>query len=208
VPKFKEIFTGMNAQLPAVTQTLLGISTWVQSGGWLAIIGFPFFFWLTVRLLKISPGGRYFVDNTKAHLPVFGQIVSKTAVARFSRTLGTLLSAGVPILEAINITSDNTAVSAFEAIVKVCNEKKIPLFAGDVGSVPRGAIAAYGLDYFLIGYSGGKKAAQILKGKKAGEIPWGPAEKFSLVVSEKAAKAQGIVIPPDLLKKADNVIKE
>jgi len=111
-------------------------------------------------------------------------------------------------VQAINITSDNTAVSAFEAIVKVCNEKKIPLFAGDVDSVPRGAIAAYGLDYFLIGESAGKKAAQALKGKKPGDIPWGPAEKFSLVVSEKAAKAQGIVIPPGLLKKAGKVIKE
>jgi putative ABC transport system substrate-binding protein len=111
-------------------------------------------------------------------------------------------------VQAINITSDNTAVSAFEAIVKVCNEKKIPLFAGDVDSVPRGAIAAYGLDYFLIGLSAGKKAAQVLKGQKPGDVPWGPAEKFSLVISEKAAKAQGVVIPPDLLKKADKVIKE
>ena len=111
-------------------------------------------------------------------------------------------------VQAINITSDNTAVSSFEAIVKVCNEKKIPLFAGDVGSVPRGAIAAYGLDYFLIGLSAGAKAANILEGKKPGDIPWGPAEMFSLVVSEKAAKAQGVVIPPDLLKRADKVIRE
>lgn len=111
-------------------------------------------------------------------------------------------------VQAINITSDNTAVSSFEAIVKVCNEKKIPLFAGDVGSVRRGAIAAYGLDYFLIGLSAGAKAANILEGKKPGDIPWGPAEMFSLVVSEKAAKAQGVVIPPDLLKRADKVIRE
>jgi putative ABC transport system substrate-binding protein len=111
-------------------------------------------------------------------------------------------------VQAINITSDNTAVSSFEAIVKVCNEKKIPLFAGDVGSVPRGAIAAYGLDYFLIGLAAGAKATNILEGKKPGDIPWGPAEMFSLVVSEKAAKAQGVVIPPDLLKRADKVIRE
>jgi putative ABC transport system substrate-binding protein len=111
-------------------------------------------------------------------------------------------------VKAINITSDNTAVSAFEAIVKVCNEKKIPLFAGDVASVQRGAIVAYGLDYELIGESAGRKAVRILKGENAGDIPWGQAEKFSLHVSEKAAKAQGIVIPPDLLKKADKVIKE
>ncbi len=108
---------------------------------------------------------------------------------------------------AVVITSDNTAVADFESIVKVCNEKKIPLFAGDVDSVARGAIAAYGLDYYLVGYSAGKKAALVLKGAKPGDIPWGPVEKFSLVINEKAAKAQGVAVPPEFLKKADKVIK-
>jgi putative ABC transport system substrate-binding protein len=58
----------------------------------------------------------------------------------------------------------------------------------------------------LIGYSAGKKAASILKGEKPGEIPWVRIEKYSLVVSEKAAKAQGVIIPPSLLKKSDQVI--
>jgi putative ABC transport system substrate-binding protein len=110
-------------------------------------------------------------------------------------------------VQAIVISSDNTAISDFETIVKVCNEKKIALFAGDVDSVPRGAIAAYGLDYFLVGYSAGKKAVQVLKGMKPGEIPWGPMEKFSLVINAKAAKIQGVTIPPDVLKKADKVLK-
>lgn len=110
-------------------------------------------------------------------------------------------------VDAIVITSDNTAVADFEAIVKVCNEKKLPLFAGDVDSVARGAVAAYGLDYYLVGYSAGKKAALVLKGVKPGDIPWGPVEKFSLVINQKAAAAQGIAIPPELLKKADKVIK-
>ncbi len=132
----------------------------------------------------------------------------ETTISTSAETLQAVQSLAGKGVQAINITSDNTAVSAFEAIVKVCNEKKIPLFAGDVDSVPRGAIAAYGLDYFLIGESAGKKAVRVLKGEKPGDIPWGPAEKFSLVVSEKAAKAQGIVIPPDLLKKANKVIKE
>ena len=153
--------------------------------------------------------------NSMVHIKEMKESAKKLGVELIEATISTsaetmqaaqsLAGKGV---QAINITSDNTAVSAFEAIVKVCNEKKIPLFAGDVDSVPRGAIAAYGLDYFLIGESAGKKAVQILKGKKAGEVPWGPAEKFGLVVSEKAAKAQGMVIPPDLLKKADKVIKE
>ena len=110
-------------------------------------------------------------------------------------------------VDVITITSDNTAVAEFDAIVKVCNEKKIPLFAGDVDSVARGATAAYGLDYYLVGYSAGKKAALILKGSKPGDIPWGPVEKFSMVINQKAAEAQGVTLTPELLKKADKVIK-
>lgn len=110
-------------------------------------------------------------------------------------------------VEAIVITSDNTAVADLESIVKVCNENRIPLFAGDVDSVSRGAVAAYGLDYYLVGYSAGKKAALILKGTKPGDIPWGPVEKFSLVINENAASRQGVTLSPELIKKADKVIR-
>jgi putative ABC transport system substrate-binding protein len=106
-------------------------------------------------------------------------------------------------VQAIHLTHDHTVASAFGVIVKICNEKKVPLFTGDIYSVPRGAIAAYGLDYFFIGHSAGKRAARILRGEKPGDIPWGTAEKLTLVVNEKAAKAQGSFIPLDLLKKAD-----
>jgi len=153
-------------------------------------------------------------SNSMVHIKEMRESAKKLGVELIEATISTSAETLQAVqslagkVQAMNITSDNTAVSAFEAIVKVCNEKKIPLFAGDVDSVPRGAIAAYGLDYFLIGESAGKKAVRVLKGEKPGDIPWGPAEKFSLVVSEKAAKAQGIVIPPDLLKKANKVIKE
>lgn len=110
-------------------------------------------------------------------------------------------------VNAITITSDNTAVAELETIVKACNENKIALFAGDIDSVARGAVAAYGLDYYLVGYSAGKKAALILKGVKPGKIAWAPVEKFSLVINTKAAKAQGVVIPPNFLNMADKVIK-
>lgn len=152
--------------------------------------------------------------NSMVHIKEMREVAKKLGVELIEATISTSAETMQAVqslagkVQAVNITSDNTAVSAFEAIVKVCNEKKIPLFAGDVDSVSRGAIAAYGLDYFLIGLSAGKKAAQILKGQKPGDVPWGPAEKFSLVISEKAAKAQGVIIPPDLLKKADKVIKE
>lgn len=110
-------------------------------------------------------------------------------------------------VQAITITSDNTTVASFEAIAAVCEKHRIALFAGDVDSVPRGATAAYGMDYFLVGYSAGKKAALILKGVKPGDIPWGPVEKFSLVINQKAARAQGVVVLPELLKKADKVLE-
>jgi putative ABC transport system substrate-binding protein len=110
-------------------------------------------------------------------------------------------------VQAIVMTSDNTAISNFEAIVKVCNEKKIALFTGDLESVAKGSIASYGMDYFLVGYSAGKKAVVVLKGLNPGEVPWGPMEKFSLVINAGAAKMQGVTIPPEILKKADKVLK-
>ena len=105
-------------------------------------------------------------------------------------------------VDAIHITSDNTVVSAFESVVKVCNANNIPLFTGDRDSVPRGAIAAYGPDYFLVGYTAGKKAARILKGENPGDVPAGLASEYSLWVSFKHAKAQGAKLRTTLVKKA------
>lgn len=110
-------------------------------------------------------------------------------------------------VQAIAITADNTSVANFENIAKVCNENKIALFAGDVDSVPKGAIAAYGTDYYLIGYLAGKKAALIFKGIEPGKIPWGLMEKYSLIINLKAAALQGVAINPDLLRIADKVLE-
>jgi putative ABC transport system substrate-binding protein len=111
-------------------------------------------------------------------------------------------------VDAIHITSDNASVSAFESIVKVCNENKIPLFVGDVDSVPRGAIAAYGLDYFKVGHTAGKKAAMILKGEKPGEVPAGLAAGYSLWINEQHAKIQGLKLPAKLPEKPDRLWDE
>jgi putative ABC transport system substrate-binding protein len=110
-------------------------------------------------------------------------------------------------VQTIYITYDHVALSSFEPIVKVCNQKKIPLFGGDLKCVTMGAIAAYGWDYFQIGHSAGKKAARILKGEKPGNIPWDSGEKLVLLINEKAARAQGAIVPPELLKKADRIIQ-
>jgi putative ABC transport system substrate-binding protein len=110
--------------------------------------------------------------------------------------------------QAIHITFDYMAIASFDTIVKVCNEKKIPLFGGDLRCVSKGAMAAYGWDYFQIGHAAGRKAAQILKGERPGDIPWELGEKLLLLINEKAAKTQGAIVSPELFKKADKVITE
>jgi len=111
-------------------------------------------------------------------------------------------------VQAFHIIYDDTVLSSLEAIVKICNEKKVPLFTSDLESVPRGALAAYGLNFFTIGYSAGKRAARILKGENPGHIPWGRIEKLNLVVNEKAARAQGMILSPELLKRSDKIIAQ
>src|SRR5438045_8969284 len=75
---------------------------------------------LIIKLIRISEGGKYFVDAVKLKIPILVRILSKTAIARFTRTLGTLISAGVPILDAINITKETCGNEVYgRALVKV-----------------------------------------------------------------------------------------
>jgi putative ABC transport system substrate-binding protein len=111
-------------------------------------------------------------------------------------------------VDAVFIISDNTVVSAFESLVKVCNDKNIPLFGGGVESVPRGSIAALGFDYFQVGYTAGLKAVDILKGGKSpGDIPSSLTKKLKLVINLKAAADQGLKLDPKYVKMADEVVK-
>ena len=118
VPKFKDIFKDFGAKLPEITLMLLRISDWfvgrvetsdgkfedVFPPGYLVVIGSPFLLFLLIKLIKVSAIGRHVVDIVKLKIPIMGNILTKTAIARFTRTLGTLIAAGVPILEAISIT--------------------------------------------------------------------------------------------------------
>jgi len=121
IPKFAKIFDSFDAELPAITQWMLAMSNWiVHSYGWAVILGSPLAIYLTFKLIGQSPGGRRFGDSIKLKIPVLGTILAKTSVARFTRTLGTLLAAGVPILEAINITRETTGNAVLtDALTKV-----------------------------------------------------------------------------------------
>jgi putative tryptophan/tyrosine transport system substrate-binding protein len=91
------------------------------------------------------------------------------------------------------IITDNTVVSALESVIQVSNDNDIPLFVGELDSVKRGGFAAYGFDYFDIGYEAGEMAAKILKeGKKPSELPVQYPQKLKLQLNKKAAEEMGI----------------
>ncbi len=102
------------------------------------------------------------------------------------------------------VGTDNTVVSALEAVVKVANEQHVPLFSGEFDSVKRGAFAAYSFNYYDIGYEAGEMAVQILKdGKKPADIPAHYPNKLKLMINKKAAKAMGIELNPEWDKVAE-----
>ena len=110
-------------------------------------------------------------------------------------------------VQAIFVISDATVSADILAIQEAGDRHRIPNFTGVVSGVRRGALAAFGVDYFLAGYAAGKKAALVLRGVNPGQIPWSLAEHFGLVLNQRAAKALGIVLPVDLLRIADNVVE-
>ena len=122
IPKFEEIFSDFGVPLPALTQWLINTSSWIAGTltpdqalpGAVYIIAAPFvafFFWKLIR--KAGPG-RAVTDILVLWTPILGRLVRKSTIARFTRTLGTLISAGVPILEAIKITAETSGNYVFE----------------------------------------------------------------------------------------------
>ena len=113
IPAFQAIFKDMGTDLPKVTQILLQTSSWFAKGGWLVIVSAPLVIFIITKLLRLNKGGRMVTDKIKLRIPLVGTILSKTAIARFTRTLGTLIEAGVPILEALNITRNTAGNEVF-----------------------------------------------------------------------------------------------
>jgi type IV pilus assembly protein PilC len=121
IPKFEQIFKDFKTDLPGITMVLLKVSRWfAQQYGWAYVLFSPIMFTVLYRLVRISEGGKYATDLIKLKIPILGSILGKTAIARFTRTLGTLISAGVPILDAINITKETCGNEVYSrALLKV-----------------------------------------------------------------------------------------
>ena len=126
VPKFEEIFKDMlnGEPMPGFTQLVLGISNFIKNNI-LATVGIVFALVTAIKLILKTKKGIYFRDKMLLTMPGLGPVVSKVAIARFSRTLGTLVSSGVPILQSLNIVKETAgnvivtnAVTAIQDAVK------------------------------------------------------------------------------------------
>ena len=109
VPKFKEVFNDMlgGAALPPITEFVMGVSDWVQHN-YLTILIIIGAFMVIKKVVGKTEAGAYFYDVMSLKMPVTGTLVQRTAVSRVTRTLGTLLSSGVPILQSLTIVRDTT----------------------------------------------------------------------------------------------------
>jgi type IV pilus assembly protein PilC len=119
VPIFSNLFAGLGVALPLPTRIVMGLSGFVQSFWWVviaAVVGVVF----GLKQIRKHPRGRYYFDKTLLKLPVVGSLLRKIAVGRFTRTLGTLITSGVPILEGLAITARTSGNAVLEeALMKV-----------------------------------------------------------------------------------------
>jgi type IV pilus assembly protein PilC len=113
VPAFQKIFEDFGLELPKMTLMLVAVSTWCVHY-WFLIPGIPVCIWLTVKLIRKFRHGRIGWDQFILKVPIFGQLIEKNILARTTRTLGTLVASGVPILESLNITRDTSGNAIFE----------------------------------------------------------------------------------------------
>src|SRR5438132_1602933 len=121
IPKFKKIFDEFGLSLPWATQTLIKVSVWMAEFWW-TIPMFPVSVYLLMKLIRMSRAGNFALDRAVLWVPIVGQLVEKTIVARTMRTLGTLISSGVPILEAINIVKETANNAVFERMFQLVFE--------------------------------------------------------------------------------------
>ncbi len=108
IPQFKSVLEEMvEGELHKVTQIVLGISGWIAYHyGWAILISVPIGIIILMRIARRFRVGRLVLDTIKLKLPIVGQLSSKISITRWTRTLGTLISAGVPILDALNVTRE------------------------------------------------------------------------------------------------------
>lgn len=146
------------------------------------------------------------VKELQKLLPTMGMTLVEAAAPR-SVDVSSAARSLVGKVDVIYTSTDNNVVSAYEALVKVGQDAKIPLVASDTDSVKRGAVAAYGINYRDLGEQTGRVVARILKGEAPGSITPEVSTKLELFVNPAAAQKQGVELSEALIKSAAEVVK-
>ena len=116
VPKFKEIFTSLGGEMPLPTLLLLGLSDFMKKWLVMEIIA-GFLLVIAFRVYLTTPGGRFWFDRLTLRFPIIGKLLQKVVIARFSRTLATLVKSGVPILSSLEIVAKTSGNKVVEQAV-------------------------------------------------------------------------------------------
>ncbi len=123
VPQFQEVFAGFGAELPAFTMFVIGISEFLQSDGWMVLVGLIAVFFAFKYAHDKSEKFRDSIDRALLKAPVVGNIIYNSSVARFGRTLATTFSAGVPLVDALDSVAGATGNVVFKnAVMQIKND--------------------------------------------------------------------------------------
>jgi putative ABC transport system substrate-binding protein len=145
------------------------------------------------------------IELLDERLQARGLTLVKGAATKTSEVLGAARSL-VGNVDAIYLTTDNTVISAAEAVISVGERAKIPVFAADTATVARGAVAAMGFDYYDHGRQAGVMVARILEGEKPGDMAVETMEKLSLFVNPEAGERMGITLSDEIIAEAAEVV--
>lgn len=139
LPKFKEIFASMNVEMPPATAMLFGISDVLRNYIYVPI-GIAVGGWFAIKWILKQPAGRYRYDQLKLRLPVVGELVQKMAVSKFSRTFGTLIASGVPMIRSMEIVGET---SGNMVIAKAVEQAREAIREGQRVSTPLAASGVF-----------------------------------------------------------------
>ncbi len=121
LPRFKEIFDSMQVQMPIYTELLFSAASWMQKFWYIPMIVTAAAV-VIVKKLDKTEAGHYFFDNLKLKVPVMGDIIKKMAISRFSKTFGTLIASGVPMMRALEIVGDTAGNAVIARGVETARE--------------------------------------------------------------------------------------
>jgi putative ABC transport system substrate-binding protein len=187
--KRTEPVTGISDQLPILSQIEL-VKDFIPNLKTLGVI------YNAGEVNSVNMVAELKEEAANLHIQIIEATANKTA------EVSSAMTSLVGKVQAVYVPNDNTAVAAMSSIAQLGEKHKLPVFAGDTGSVHAGAIATRGYDRSDLGNKAGELVVKVLKGKAAGELPVGFGDKMQLTLNVGAAERMGVIISPVHLKTA------